>query len=285
MQEVRLAPLAPEVVEQFIANTLHCEPAHSAPLSQLVHEKTAGNPFFLIQFLRAVAEEGLLTFEHDRARWSWDLDRIHAKGYTGNVADLLAGKLSYLPVEAQNALRQLACLGTSADITTLPLVLETSEEQVHADLWDAVRQEFVERLGSAYKFMHDRVQEAAYSLIPETQRAAAHLRIGRLLVAWTPPENGEDAIFEIVNHLNRGAALISEPEEREQLADLMLIAGKRAKASTAYAFRNPVLEDVAESISSATCARPMSEHAPRQAHESVFLKHDRSLSRWRGRRS
>jgi PAS domain S-box-containing protein len=235
VQDVRLTPLVPEVVEQLIADTLHCEPAHSAPLSQLVHEKTAGNPFFIIQFLRAVAEEGLLTFEHDRARWSWDLDRIRAKGYTGNVADLLVGKLSQLPVEVQNALRQLACLGASADVTMLSLVLETSEEQVHADLWDAVRQEFVERCAGAYRFIHDRVQEAAYSLIPEDRRTEAHLRIGRLLMAHTPPEKREEAIFEIVNHLNRGSGLISEPREREQLADLMLIAGKRAKASTAYA--------------------------------------------------
>ena len=93
----------------------------------------------------------------------------------------------------------------------------------------------VERLPGAYRFIHDRVQEAAYSLIPEEQRAAAHLRIGRLLVARTPPEKREEAIFEIVNQLNRGAALISAPEEREQLAELNLIAGKRAKASTAYA--------------------------------------------------
>ena len=66
-------------------------------------------------------------------------------------------------------------------------------------------------------------------------RAAAHLRIGRLLAAHTPPEKREEAIFEIVNQLNRGATLITAQEEREQLAELNLIAGQRAKASTAYA--------------------------------------------------
>jgi hypothetical protein len=213
----------------------HCEPAHSAPLSQLVYERTAGNPFFLIQFFRALAEEGSLTFEHERARWSWNLDCIRTKGYTDNVVDLMVGKLRHLPVEVQNALRQLACLGTSADVTMLSLVLGTSEEQVHADLWEAVRQEFVERSAGAYRFIHDRVQEAAHSLIPEDWRAEAHLRIGRLLVAQTPRQKQEEAIIEIVNQLNRGEALITAQDEREQLAELNLVAGKRAKASNAYA--------------------------------------------------
>ena len=115
------------------------------------------------------------------------------------------------------------------------IVHGTSEEEVHSDLWEAVRLEFIVRLEGSYKFVHDRVQEAAYSLIPEELRAEAHLRIGRLLVAHTPPEKREEAIFEIVNQLNRGAALITSRDEREQLAELNLIAGKRAKASTAYA--------------------------------------------------
>ena len=146
-----------------------------------------------------------------------------------------SGKLSRLPAETQKALQQLACLGNVAEITMLSIVLGTSEEQVHADLWEAVRQELVERLAGAYRFVHDRVQEAAYSLIPEASRAEAHLRIGRLLAAQTPPEKREEAIFEIVNQLNRGAALITSRDEREQLAELNLMAGKRAKASTAYA--------------------------------------------------
>ena len=178
---------------------------------------------------------GLLAFDHQAQRWSWNVDRIHAKGYTDNVVELMVGKLARLPDETQEVLQQMACLGNVVDLSTLAIILGTSEVEVHTALWEAVRADLVERLSGAYRFVHDRVREAAYSLIPETQRAAAHLRIGRLLVARTPPEKREDAIFEIVNHLNRGAALISEPEERDQLADLNLIAGKRAKASTAYA--------------------------------------------------
>ena len=230
VQEISLAPLARTDVRQLIADALRCGPAQAAPLAQLVHEKTGGNPFFAIQFLNALADEGLLTFDHDAARWCWDLDRIHAKGYTDNVVDLMVGKLTRLPVETQTALQQLACLGNVAEIATLCLIRGTSEQAVHADLWEAVRQELILRLEGAYKFIHDRVQEAAYSLIPADLRAAAHLRIGRLLAAHTPPEKREEAIFEIVNQLNRGATLITARDEREQLAELNLIAGKRAKA-------------------------------------------------------
>ena len=106
-------------------------------------------------------------------------------------------------------LQQLACLGNIAEIATLSIVLGISEEQVHAALWPAVRQELVERLAGAYRFVHDRVQEAAYSLIPEELRSEAHLRIGRQLAAHVPPEKREEAIFDIVNQLNRGAALIA----------------------------------------------------------------------------
>jgi predicted ATPase/signal transduction histidine kinase/PAS domain-containing protein len=234
-QESRLTPLARDDLEQLITDALRCEPADAAPLAQLVHEKTAGNPFFVIQFLYALAEEGLLCFDHGRARWCWDLGRIHDKGFTDNVVDLMLGKLARLPVETQQALQLLACLGNVAGLAMLSIVLGIPKEQVHATLWPAVRQELVQHLKGSYKFVHDRVQEAAYSLIAEASRAEAHLRIGRLLVAQTPPENREEAIFEIVNQLNRGAALITEQEERDQLAELNLIAGKRAKGSTAYA--------------------------------------------------
>src|SRR5258708_1364135 len=233
VQEVRLAPLAREHAGQLIADALRCEPTRAAPLAHLVYEKTAGNPFFMVQFLSALADEGLLAFDHRACRWSWDLARIRAKGYTANVADLMVGKLSRLPAGTQEALQQLACLGNRGDIATL--ALGTSEEQLHADLWEAVRLELIERLDGAYRFVHDRVQEAVYSLIPEPSRADAHLRIGRLLAAHTPKDQREEVIFEIVNQLNRGVALISSPDEREELAELNLIAGKRAKDATAYA--------------------------------------------------
>ena len=235
VREISLPPLERDDLGQLMADALHCAPKHAAPLAQLVHAKTAGNPFFAIQFLSTLAAEGLLTFEQDAAHWCWDLNRIHAKGYTDNVVDLMVGKLTRLPVATRNALQLLACLGNAAEVVTLRLVRGASEQAVNADLWEAVRQELVVCREGTYRFIHDRVQEAAYSLIPPAARATTHLLIGRLLLAHTPAEHRGEAIFGIVSQLNRGAALLTEREEREQLAELNLIAGRRAKASTAYA--------------------------------------------------
>ncbi|WP_238263554.1 trifunctional serine/threonine-protein kinase/ATP-binding protein/sensor histidine kinase [Cupriavidus pauculus] len=235
VREIALAPLAADHVGRLIGDAVYGDPARVAPLGQLVHEKTAGNPFFVIQFLYSLADVGLLHFDHDLVCWSWDLDRIQAKRFTDNVVDLMVGKLSRLPSETQLALKQLACMGNLAEIATLSTVLAIPEKQVHIDLWGAVCQGLVERLESAYRFMHDRIQEAAYSMIPEAMRAEVHLRLGRLLIERTPAGKREEAIFEIVNQLNRGAALITQQEERNQLVELNLLAGKRAKGSSAYA--------------------------------------------------
>jgi predicted ATPase/signal transduction histidine kinase len=235
VREIVLAPLGHDDLGQLIADSLHCGSHRAAPLAQLVHEKTAGNPFFAIQFLSALAEEDLLAFDHGAARWSWDLKRIHAKGYTDNVVDLMVGKVRRLPSETQKALEQLACIGNSAEFAMLTMVYQDAREEMHRDLWEAVRTGLVFRSEGAYRFLHDRVQEAAYSLIPEGARAAAHLRIGRILASRTAPAEIEENIFEIVNQLNRGSHLIASAEERERVAELNYMAGRRAKSSTAYA--------------------------------------------------
>jgi predicted ATPase/signal transduction histidine kinase len=234
VREILLAPLTGEDLEQLLAESFHCEPERVESLAQLVHEKTAGNPFFAIQFINSLAEEALLTFDHGEARWSWDLNRIHAKGYTDNVVDLMVGKFSRLSLETQKALRQLACLGNSVEFALLAMAYEDSKKEIHGDLREAVRTGLVLRSENAYRFLHDRVQEAAYSFIPEGERGSEHLRIGRLLALRTAPEELEDKIFEIVSQLNRGSRLIASAQERERVAELNLIAGRRAKSSTAY---------------------------------------------------
>lgn len=245
IEEIAVTPLAPEHLGQLIADALRSEMQHITPLMRVVHEKTTGNPFFSNQFISELADEGLLRFEHAAARWSWDLDGIQSKGYTDNVVSLLVGKLARLPDRTLTAIQQLACVGNSAELAMLSIAFGMSEEQVHADLWEAVHEELVERAKGSYKFVHDRVHEAAYSLIPEASRAPAHLRIGRLLAEQHPAERHEAMIFEIVNQLNRGVELITEHHEREQLIHFNLIAGKRAKASTAYAAARNYLSQAA----------------------------------------
>src|ERR1700761_2698057 len=235
MQEIVLAPLTCEDLEHLIVDAIHCEPDTASPLAQLIHDRTAGNTFFAIQFLASLTEEGLLTFDRGEGRWSWDLDRINIKGYTENVVDLMVKKVSRLPGETQNALKLLACLGNSTEFTALRTVLEESEEDIHGQLWEAVRAGLIFRSEDSYTFLHDRIHEAAYSLITVRSRAETHLRIGRLLAERTPPERLEEAVFEIVNQLNRGSDLITSAVERERLAELNLVAGRRAKLSTAYA--------------------------------------------------
>ena len=203
-------------------------PGTHGPWPRWCIEKTGGNPFFAIQFITALAEEGLLTFEPGTAAWTWDLERIHAKGYTDNVVDLMVGKLTRLPPMTQKALGQLACLGNVAEIgdARLWFTAEPRRRCTRA-LWDAVRAGLVLRSEGTYTFLHDRVQEAAYALIPEGERPAAHLRIGRLLVgAGRRRRSSRRRIFDIVNQFNRGAELITAPEEREQVAALQPPGGQ-----------------------------------------------------------
>ncbi len=232
VQEIAVKSLGLAHVSRIVADALHS--SVTLPLARLVHQKTAGNPFFVIQFLTELAEEGLLAFDRDRACWSWDLKRIRAKGYTDNVADLMLDKLRRLPARTRAVLRALACLGNSAPVASLILVQSKSEDALHANLWPAVRAGLLLRDGAAYRFLHDRVREAAYALIPNGERAATHLAIGRRLAARMSPSAVEESVFEIVGQLSRGSALISSDRERERLSELNLIAGRRAKSSTAY---------------------------------------------------
>jgi PAS domain S-box-containing protein len=233
--EITLAPLAPKDVTQLIADALHCEPVRVTSLVQMVYDKTAGNPFFVIQFFTALAEEGLLAFEPVARAWQWNMDRIRAKSYTDNVVDLMVGKLKQFSSATQEALMQLACLGNLAETATLTMVHAETEEGMHAALWEAVHAGLVLHQDSAYKFLHDRIQQVAYSLIPEGRRADIHLHIGRTLLACMTADQLAEHLFDVANQLNRGAALVVDHEERARVATINLRAGRKAKASAAYA--------------------------------------------------
>ena len=235
VRDIVLKPLAPDDMERIVADTLHCERQHAQGLAALVWEKTGGNPFFSIQFIAMLAEQRLLAFDATAGVWTWDVASIRAKGFTDNVVDLMVGKLNRLPAATQDVLKLLGCLGNGATAASLARMRGVSETQIHKALWEAVRTGLVFRTDHTYIFLHDRIQQAAYSLIPESDRAAKHLRIGQLLTLDATPHEIEESIFEIVNQFNRGIALIVFPDERERLAELNLIAGRRAREATAYA--------------------------------------------------
>lgn len=234
VQDIVLTPLSRDDLGKLLVDSLHCQLERTVPLADLIHEKTTGNPFFAIQFISTLADDRLLTFDYRARRWVWDLHRIRAKGFTDNVVDLMVEKLKRLPPETQKALQQFACMGDSAEFEMLRIGYQGSVEDMHEHLWEAVRSGLIVRSDNSYGFLHDRVREAAYSLIPVELRPEAHLRIGILLAEHTPAEKREEAIFEIVNQLNRGSHLITSVEDRERVAELNLIAGRRAKLSTAY---------------------------------------------------
>src|ERR1700676_24280 len=235
VQEIVLAPLGLDDVGQLVADAMHCEPERARPLAQLVQEKTAGNPFFAIQFFTALADEGLLAFDPVAPAWQWNINRIRAKSYTDNVVDLMAGKLRRFSATTQDALKQLACLGNVAPIATLALVHGETEEAIHGALWEAVHAGLVFRENNAFPFLHDRIQQAAYSLILDEQRADIHLRIGRVLLASMTADELAEHLFDVANHFNRGATLLVDRDEKAQVATIELRAGRKAKASTAYA--------------------------------------------------
>ena len=234
VHEIILEPLSQEATCQLVLDSLRCEFHRGSALSRLIFEKTGGNPFFAIQFLTALTDEGLLAFDAAAAEWRWDLPRIHGKGFTDNVVELIAGKLSRLPDETQVALGQLACLGNSAETHVLAIVRGDSEDAVHAVLREAVRAGLVFQSDESYAFTHDRVREAAYALVPDQARYRLHLRIGRLLLSKMTEEEVREKIFDIVNQLNAGCTLVTRLDEKHLITGLNLQAGKRAKASAAY---------------------------------------------------
>jgi PAS domain S-box-containing protein len=235
VREIVLTPLRLDHLGRLVSDALHCKPERARPLAQLVHEKTGGNPFFAIQFFTALAEEGLLSFDPVAPAWRWDINRIRGKIYTDNVVDLMAAKLKQFSARTQEFLKELASLGNVAEVATLALIRGETEEAIHAGLWEAVHAGLVFREARTCKFLHDRIQQAAYTLIPEEDRAEVHLRIGRVLLASMTADDLAEHMFDVANQLNRGAGWLIDRDEKAQVATIDLRAGRKAKASAAYA--------------------------------------------------
>ncbi|MFB2936239.1 AAA family ATPase [Aerosakkonemataceae cyanobacterium BLCC-F154] len=257
VNNIILQPLALNTVNQLVAETLG-EGERSKILAQLLFNKTQGNPFFLTQLLQTLYAEKLLQFDFTEGRWLWDLEQIQAIGITDyNVVELIARNIQKLSNDTQQVIKLAACIGNQFNLEVLAIVSEKSLLTTADDLWDTLQAGLILPLSNAYKiplffdddeqgnlhldeykvsykFLHDRVQQAAYSLIPEAQKKATHLKIGQLLLQKTAKYALEEHIFDIVNQLNIGKELITEPSENYELAKLNLIAGKKAKIATAY---------------------------------------------------
>ncbi|MEH1854344.1 MAG: AAA family ATPase [Nostoc sp.] len=254
INKIQLAPLNITSLNQLVADSLNCCLENAQPLTQIIYQKTKGNPFFITQFFKSLYEENLINFNITEGYWQCNMTAVKALAITDDLVEFMALQLQKLPQRTQNVLKLAACIGNQFDLATLAIVCIQSKIETASDLWRALQEGFILPQGEAYKFymkqeaqelekasqivtykfMHDQVQQAAYFLIPEEDKQVTHLRIGQLLLEKTPTIQQEDKIFEIVNQLNVGMSLIVKQTERHELAQLNLIAGKKATAATAY---------------------------------------------------
>ncbi|MEH2291942.1 AAA family ATPase [Nostoc sp.] len=238
--EIILAPLNLAYVNQLISDTLHSSAEQAAPLAQLIIQKTDGNPFFVNEFLKTLHQENLLNFNRQHRIWQWYLAEIEAQGITDNIISLMIGRMEKLPLATQQALKLASCIGNRFDLEVLALVGEQSIEETANALVEAILRGLIisiesdESVDKNYRFYHDRVQQAAYALIADESKSAVHLKIGRLLLKNASDEEVNEQIFDLVNQINLAVGLIVKQTEKDELVRLNLIAGKKAKASTAY---------------------------------------------------
>jgi PAS domain S-box-containing protein len=253
---IPLAPLDLETVDRLVSDTVARSLDISLPLAELVLSKTQGNPFFIDEFLKSLERESLLIFDRQIGGWQWDLDRIRNRNITDNVVELMSDRIQQLPSETITILKLGACIGDRYDLKTLATISARSCHNVAKLLWPAITEglvlslsnnyklldinvellseEIIAEIDIEYKFAHDRIQQAVYSLIPVSEQPLVHWQIGTLLLAKIPLEQRERHIFDLVDRLNWGEQLVKEKSQRSELANLNLIAGKKAKASAAY---------------------------------------------------
>jgi predicted ATPase/signal transduction histidine kinase/tRNA A-37 threonylcarbamoyl transferase component Bud32 len=249
--QITLNNLSPVDVSRMIEDSLLCDSDYCKSLTRLVHKKTLGNAFFTQQFLHTLADKKLLTFDFTAKQWHWDIKQIATEKITDNVVDLMAAKISTLEVEKSELLQFAACIGNQFDLNTLMIISEhDSAKYVLDNLWDAMQGGLIIPLNEHYKlievtsvkpeqvlfkFLHDRIQQAAYSLIIEKNRTKAHLQAGRLLFeSYNVSDLLDEKLFEIINQYNKGSHLVEDQSEKLIIAKLNLQAGQKAVNSAAY---------------------------------------------------
>ncbi len=250
LNTITLAPLQLTHVIQLLMDTLHEDQESVHSLAKICYVRTQGNPFFLTQLLQTLYKDGLIEFNPQSGKWRWEVDRIAEKGITDNVVDLMTKKIRELSSGTQETLKFAACLGNRFDLQTLSIISEQSPKQTALQLWEALRAGLListdesymfsvlsadnPKSNTSYHFLHDRVQQAAASLIEEKQRNMLHLKIGRLLLQYTSKDKISEQVLDIVNHIDQGINLITDPDEKTKMAELNLLAANKARASIAY---------------------------------------------------
>ncbi|NEO52306.1 MAG: AAA family ATPase [Okeania sp. SIO3B5] len=256
VNQIILTPLSQSALNNLVADTVNYSPQESLLLTEQIYQKTQGNPFFSNQFIKSLHKEGLIFYNDQQEKWLFNLPEIKILAARGDVIELMAAQIQKLFPSTQEILQLAACISNKFDLKTLSIVYEKRLSETALILWNALSEGLILPEDETYKFyqgenddnlpeitdlqtpiyyfIHDRVQQAAYSLIPQQKKQETHLKIGRLLLNNTEDNQLEEKIFEIVNQLNYGVELITEAEAREELASLNLKAGIKAKVSTAY---------------------------------------------------
>ena len=233
LSDIHLGALQPSHICDLVADVLHTTVEKAAELAELLFAKTGGTPFFINKFLENLNREGMITYNSGTG-WNWDMAGIRSLQVTDNVVELMANRIKELSDGAREILKTASAINNRFDFKTLELILEKDSIEFDSDLSRLLKEGLIIKVKETFHFAHDRIQEAAYSLISEKERDPLHLKLGRLFLKNSTPENLEDKIFTITHHLNAGVDLIKDKSEKQKLAELNFIAGKKAKASAAY---------------------------------------------------
>ncbi|MCC6557541.1 MAG: AAA family ATPase [Polyangiaceae bacterium] len=230
---VEIGPLSQEQVVELVLDMFRCERAQAEHLAALLWTKTSGNPFFAAQLLRALNQEQLIRFDARAWMWRWDIAELEAKEITDDLVELVLGKLRRLTEASLDVLKIAACIGSEFSVRLLGTLCGKAPEEVRKALLPALTEGLLLHRPEGYKFLHDRVLQAAYAMIPQDEVADLHLRLGWLLLEQAPEGATDGLIFEVVHQLNRGAARAATEGEQRRIAELNLRAGQKAKAAGA----------------------------------------------------
>jgi len=262
VKRLELGPLKFNHVSAFVEDTFNCEKTVAEPLAELFLNRTFGNPFFIKELTHTLYSEKLIEFNYHQKNWHWDLVKIREKEISERVVDLMIDNIRKLPGDAQDDLKTASCIGSRFDLKLLSLVLEKSLSSVKIDLLTALGSGIIAFLGENSQilndslkgnngsnegetrwdsddctciFLHDHIQQAAYSLLSEKEKRQIHLKTGRILLSRTEGNDTiKQRIYDVVNPYNMGVDLISDDAELNKLICLNLVAGKKAKSSIAY---------------------------------------------------